>query len=94
MVTVLADVHLGQLARLDVVDVRADGTLALNATFVDDCRSAYAADPSILDTVIATQILKRALAQEIVVQLDVDAATLAALAVDDDDVGADETCFS
>lgn len=89
MVTVLADVHLGQLARLDVVDVRPDGTLRLNAAFVADCRAAYAADPSVIDTVISTQILRRALAQGSVVEIDLEAATLAALEVGEVALGAD-----
>lgn len=81
MVTVLTDVHMAQLARLNVIDVRPDGTLVLNAAFVDECRAAYAADSSILNTVVGTQILKRALAQDVVIQMDLAAATLAALEV-------------
>lgn len=89
MATVLADVHLVQLARLDVVDMRADGTLVLNSAFVEDCRAAYAADASIIDTVIGMQILKRALTHEIVIAFDLEAATLAALEVGAVDLGAE-----
>ena len=85
MVTIHADARHSQLAQLDVIDVAPDGTLAPNAAFVAECRAAYAADTSSIDTVIGAHILKRALAGELVIDLDLDALTLALLEIDSTD---------
>jgi hypothetical protein len=79
MVMVSPDAQLMQLAHLDVIDVRSDGSLVLNGRFLTECQDAYAADSSLLGTVIGSYILARALAIGVVV--DVEGLTLAALDV-------------
>lgn len=87
MVHVRSDTRFAQLATLDVVDVRSDGTLALNETFLMECRAAYDADPSRIGTVIGSQIRDRALDGGLVVEIDLEALTLAALEIGEGDVG-------
>lgn len=85
MVLVRPDTRFAQLATLDVLDVRSDGTLALNETFLMECRAAYAADPSRIDTVIGSKIRDRAAAGGMVVEIDLEALTLAALEIGERD---------
>lgn len=61
MPLVTVDERLSELAALDVVDVRPDGALTLNAAFVARCMAAYDADPSCLDTVIQDHVVARAI---------------------------------
>lgn len=79
MAPVLADVRVMQLAILDVIDVLADGSYALNGDFVLECRRALAAEPSAMDSVIGDRIHARALALEMAHEIDREALLLAAL---------------
>lgn len=80
MLRVDADPALAELVMMDVVDVRADGTFALNARFVHECRAAYDADPSRFDEIVSEAILARAISRGFAV-VDLDDLTIAALEI-------------
>lgn len=75
------DANLAVLAHLDVIDVRLDGSYALNAAFQAMCRAAYDADPRRYDSVIPDLIRARAAARRLVLDLDLDELVLTALEV-------------
>jgi predicted component of type VI protein secretion system len=54
------DARLAELALLDVVDLRDDGTIRLNATFVATCMLAHAQSPAETEAVVRDCILARA----------------------------------
>lgn len=80
MVPVAPDARLAELAWLDVLDVRPDGSLALNAAFHEECIAAYDADPDCLGTVFQARLLARA-AERGMGLVDVDELALAALEI-------------
>lgn len=75
------DANLAVLVHLDVVDMRLDGSYALNAAFQAMCRVAYEADPRRFDTVIPELILVRAQGRGLVLDIDVHDLALTALEV-------------
>ena len=81
MPPVTADPRLAELALLDVLDVRADGTLALNAAFRAECVARYESDASCLGTVFQARILARAVERGFAAVADVDGLALLALEV-------------
>lgn len=70
-----------ELALLDVVDARLDGSFVLNADFVAACRVAFQANPRDMDEILPTMILARALGRGLAEGLDVDALAVAALEI-------------
>lgn len=82
MPLVIMDARLAELAALDVLDVRTDGALRLNATFVAKCLAAYDADPSCLDSVIRDHIVARAGERAVALSTDPDELALAALEIE------------
>lgn len=82
MPPVMMDARLVELAALDVLDVRPDGSLCMNASFVARCLAAYEADPSSLDTVIRDHILASAGERDVALLTDADELALAALEVE------------
>lgn len=61
MPLVKLDARVAELAYLDVIGVRNDGSLYLDATFVAKCLAAYGVDPRTdPDAVVREEILARA----------------------------------
>lgn len=79
MPPVMMDVRLVELAALDVLDLRADGSLCMNKDFVARCLAAYEADPSTLDTVIRDHILACAGEHDVALLSDAEELALAVL---------------
>ncbi len=79
MPSVDQDVLLAELALLDVIDVRLDGSLALNREFVAELMQAFDEDPGSLATVVQGCIMERAAARGYWACVDVDDMALAAL---------------
>lgn len=75
------DENLAVLAQLDVVDLRLDGSYALNASFQAMARAAYHADPTRFDAIIPDLILARAAARGVVLDIDVHELAMSALQV-------------
>ena len=64
MLPVKLDARLAELASLDVLDVRPDGSFRLNATFVAECLAAHAGAPAPeAGALLREQILARAAAR-------------------------------
>lgn len=76
----IADARLADLAYLDVLDVRLDGSYALNAEFYAAALQAHAADPSRFGSIFGDLILARAMARGVAL-MDVEELALAALEV-------------
>lgn len=74
------DMRLADLVHLDVLDLRIDGSYALNAEFLAAARTAFEEDPATFDRVLGDLILARAMARGFAL-LDVDELALAALEV-------------
>jgi hypothetical protein len=81
MTLLVPDASLAELALLDVIDVRLDGSCAVNEDFLGACRAAYRADPGRFDDIVPAKILARAMVRGLAEGLDVDALTLAVLEV-------------
>lgn len=75
------DVRLAELVHLDVLDLRLDGSLALNEAFRAECLAAYEHDPSCLSTVFQERILQRAVSYGFAGCIDVDELALLALEI-------------
>lgn len=73
--------RLAELALLDVLDVREDGSLRLNDAFREECIAAFDADPSCLDRVFQERILARAVERGFAALADLDELALAALEI-------------
>lgn len=56
----MLDARIAELVHLDVVDVRPDGSVCLNATFVATCLADHAASPASSEDVVRERILARA----------------------------------
>jgi hypothetical protein len=81
MKLLVPDAALADLALLDVIDVRLDGSYAINQEFLAACRAAYVAAPHRFDDIVPGMILARAMARGLAHALDVDALTLAAFEI-------------
>lgn len=79
MCLVEVDAHLAELAILDVIDVRVDGSLRLNPEFVEECVDALDAAPGSIATVVQDCIVARAWARGYAGCANADAMALAAL---------------
>lgn len=73
------DAHFAELAVLDVIDVRVDGTLRLNPEFVEECIAALDSEPGNIATVVQDCIVARAWSRGFAGCANVDAMALAAL---------------
>jgi hypothetical protein len=81
MSLVRPDARIADLVVLDVLDVRLDGSYAVNEEFLAACRAAYTADPRRLDDVVPDLILARAMARGYAGAVDLEGLTLALLEI-------------
>lgn len=87
MQLLLPDLRIADLVHLDVLDIRADGSYAINARFLSDAREAHLRDPAAFDRIFGDLILARALKLGYAL-FDVDELALAALEVAANDADA------
>lgn len=81
MPPVTLDARAAELAHLDVIDIREDGTLVLNPAFRAACIAALDADPRCIDTVVQDHILARAVERGFAGCVDIEELAFSALEI-------------